>query len=133
MGDGQVNDQPYTFSEIFEEVFPTFLAIGMTYEQFWEGDPTLVRAYRKAEKIRNKRMNEQLWLSGIYTAEALASTVGNMFSKGNKHKYPEEPLPITEEEILERKERERRLKMEKMKAAFTAKALSVNARIGGEK
>lgn len=133
MGDGQVSDQPHTFTEIFEEVFPAFLAIGMTYEQFWEGDPALVRAYQKAEKIRHRRMNEQLWLSGVYVAEALTATVGNMFSKGNKHKYPSEPLPITEEEILERKERERKAKMERIKAAFTTKALGVNARIGGEK
>ena len=78
-------------------------------------------------------MNEELWLNGIYTAEALASTVGNMFSKGNKHKYPSEPKPITMDEIKERQERERRAKMEKIKAAFTAKALSVNANMGVEK
>lgn len=73
-------------------------------------------------------MNEELWLNGIYTAEALASTVGNMFSK-QKYKYPSEPKPITMGEIEERKERERKAKMEKIKAAFTAKALAVNAQM----
>ena len=105
----------------------------MTYDQFWVDDPALVRAYRKADSIRKRRMNEELWLNGIYTAEALASTVGNMFSKGNKHQYPSEPKPITMDEIEERKERERKLKMEKIKAAFTAKALAVNANMGVEK
>ena len=105
----------------------------MTYDQFWVDDPALVRAYRRADSIRKRRMNEELWLNGIYTAEALASTVGNMFSKGNKHKYPSEPKPITMDEIEERRERERKLKMEKIKAAFTAKALAVNANMGVEK
>ena len=100
----------------------------MTYDQFWVGDPALCGAYRKAEEIRKRRMNEELWLSGIYTAEALASTVGNMFSK-TKYKYPSEPRPITRDEIEERKERERRAKMEKIKTAFTAKALAVNAQM----
>ena len=104
----------------------------MTYDQFWVDDPALVRAYRRAENIRRRRMNEELWLNGIYTAEALASTVGNMFSK-SKYKYPSEPKPITKDEIEERKERERRAKMEKIKAAFTAKALEVNANMGVEK
>ena len=98
----------------------------MTYELFWVEDPALARAYRRADTIRKRRMNEELWLNGIYTAEALASTVGNMFSK-QKYKYPSEPKPITMDEIEERKERERRAKMEKIKAAFTAKALAVNA------
>lgn len=98
----------------------------MTYELFWVEDPALVKAYRRAEEIRKRRMNEELWLNGIYTAEALASTVGNMFSK-TKYKYPAEPKPITMDEIQERRERERRAKMEKIKAAFTAKALAVNA------
>lgn len=131
MDDGQVRSS--TFTEIFEGIFPYYLAIGMTYDQFWVDDPALVRAYRKADSIRKRRMNEELWLNGIYTAEALASTVGNMFSKGNKYKYPSEPKPITKDEIEERRERERRAKMEKIKAAFTAKALAVNANMGVEK
>lgn len=130
MDDGQVRSS--TFTEIFDRVFPYYLAIGMTYDQFWVDDPALARAYRSADSIRKRRMNEELWLNGIYTAEALASTVGNMFSK-SKYKYPAEPKPITMDEIEERRERERRMKMEKIKAAFTAKALAVNANMGVEK
>ena len=127
MGDSQVKDSPKTFTEIFENVFPYYLAMGMSYTQFWEEEPQLCAAYRKADEIRRRRMNEELWLNGIYTAEALASTVGNMFSKGTKHKYPTEPKPITRDEIEERRERAEKLKMEKIKAAFTARALNLNA------
>lgn len=100
----------------------------MTYDQFWVDDPALCRAYRKADDIRKQRMNEELWLNGIYMAEALASTVGNMFSK-QKYQYPAEPKPITRDEIEARKERDNKAKMEKFKAAFTAKALAVNAQM----
>ena len=108
------------------------MAIGMTYDQFWNDDPKLVVMYRRADEIRKHRMNEELWLSGIYMREAIASTVGNMFSKGNKHNYPAEPHPITKSEVEERKEREQKKRMEKIKAAFTARALKVNAQKGGE-
>ena len=102
----------------------------MSYEQFWVDDPSLAKAYRKAEELRKKKMNEELWLAGIYTAEALASTVGNMFSK-QKYRYPSEPKPITLADVEERKRREQRERMEKMKAKFTARALNINAHKGG--
>lgn len=101
----------------------------MSAEQFWDGDCSLVVAYRKADEIKRRRMNEELWLAGIYTSKALASTVGNMFSK-SKYKYPSEPDPITRDEIMERKEREQKAKMERIKARFTAKALALNAQKG---
>ena len=129
MGDGQVTKAPETWTEIFENVFPYYLAMGMSYGQFWDDEPKLCIAYRKADEIRRRRMNEELWLNGIYTAEALASTVGNMFNKGTKHYYPNEPKPITRDEVLERRERAEKAKMEKIKAAFTARALSLNAKM----
>lgn len=104
----------------------------MTYEQFWLGPPELTIAYRRADEIKKRRVNEELWLAGIYTAEALASTVGNMFSKGNKYQYPSEPKPITLQEVMDRQERDRKAKMEQIKARFTARALSLNANKGVE-
>lgn len=121
-----------SFTEFFEEVFPIYLALGMTYELFWLGDPLLVKAYRQADELRRKRENGVLWLQGLYVAEALQATVGNMFTKGQKHVYPEEPYPVTQAEQQERREREQRAKMERIKAAFTARALGVNAKLGGD-
>lgn len=128
MGDGEI-DAP-TVTEIFENVFPYYLAMGMTYEQFWLDDPRLVIFYRRADEIKRRRMNEELWLAGIYTAEALSSTVGNMFSKGQKHQYPSEPKPITKDEVEERRLREQKAREERIKAKFTARALTINANKG---
>ena len=121
-----------TFTEVFETSFPYYLAMGMTYEQFWVDDPALTKMYRKADEVRRRRTNEELWLAGIYVAEALSATVGNMFTKGQKYQYPAEPRPITRDEIEERKAREQRQRMEKIKAAFTARALTMNAKMGVE-
>jgi hypothetical protein len=101
----------------------------MSYNEFWFDEPEIAKAYRRADEVRKKRINEELWLNGIYMAEALASTVGNMFSK-SKHEYPSEPKPITRAEVEERQEREAKLRMERIKARFTARALALNAQKG---
>ena len=132
MGDGEITSPRKTFSEFFEEIFPAYLAMGMTWSQFWIDDPALVIAYRKAEMLRKRRKNEELWLEGIYVAEALNATVGNMFSKGQKHPYPAEPFPLTADEQQERREREEKARMERMKAAFIARSLQVNTNFGGK-
>lgn len=134
MGDGEVTpdtQKQKSFTEVFEEIFPYYLAIGMNYDQFWNDEPVIAKYYREADDIRRRRANEELWLAGMYTADALLSTVGNMFSK-QKYKYPAEPRPVTRGEILERKEREEKTKAEQIKARFIARALNINKRMGGD-
>ena len=130
MGADEVTAPTKTFTEYFDEVFPAYLAMGMTWSQFWEDEPKLAIAYRKAENIRKRRKNEELWLQGLYVAESLKSTVCNMFNK-TKHQYPEEPFPITVDEQKERREREEKARLERMKAAFIAKSLHMNTKLGG--
>ena len=132
MGDGEITSPQKTFTEYFEEMFPAYLAMGMTWTQFWIDEPKLAVAYRKADMIRKRRKNEELWLQGVYVAEALHATVGNMFSKGRNNKYPDEPFPLTADEQQERREREERNRMERMKAAFIARSLQVNTKLGGK-
>lgn len=98
------------------------MSIGMTYDEFWNCDVAMVRAYRKADKLRRRRENETLWVQGLYVRDALICTVGNMFSgkSDTKYEYPKEPYAITETEIKEREEREARLAEERIKAEFAA-------------
>lgn len=103
----------------------------MSYDQFWNGQSDMVIYYRKAHELRNRQKNQELWLQGMYFAHALNATVGNMFSKKSAKKatYPEEPFPISEQEIKERKEQKERMRMERMKASFMAKAININHRM----
>ena len=107
----------------------------MTYDQFWYERADMVIMYRQAHELKNRQRNQEMWLQGMYFAHALNCTVGNMFSKKSAKKisYPDEPFPISEQELWERKEQQEKLKMERMKANFMAKAMSINASIGGHK
>lgn len=85
------------------------MAIGMTYEQYWYGDPLMVRAFYKAEQLRQQRMNEEAWLFGSYTYRALDSTVGNMMREKGAipSEYPEKPVELVKQEETEVKKENR--------------------------
>lgn len=106
------------------------MSIGMTYDEFWNQDVTMVRAFRKADELKRQRQNEVLWMQGLYVREALLSTVGNMFSgKGaTPIEYPKEPYPITAVQVEEKKEREQKSMEERMKADLFALAARMEKR-----
>ena len=108
----------------------------MTYYEFWEGDVALVRAYRQADELRRRRQNEVLWLQGAYIYEALCDVapIFHAFAKkGTKpSEYVKEPYPITDSEIRERKEREARIREERMKAEFAAFAARMQTKMPKE-
>ena len=81
------------------------MAIGMTYEQYWYGDPLMVRAFYKADKLRQKRIDEQAWLIGAYTVRAMNASVGNMFLEKGKSpvQYPEKPMSMGNDEYVTEK------------------------------
>ena len=92
----------------------------MTYDQYWYGDPLMVRAFYKADRLRQERMDEEAWLHGKYVMEAIDSTIGNAFRKTSQDpsKYPEEPFSLT----LKRQEEEEKSEREKEREAQWALA-----------
>lgn len=104
---------PRSLEERFHKEFAQLLAIGMSYDEYWRGDPYLVLDYIEAENLRRKRQNEVAWLHGLYTYEALCcvSPLLHAFaSKGTKAiRYPDKPYGLfgTEEERHKETEEER--------------------------
>lgn len=66
---------------------------GMTYEQFWYGDPYLVVLFRKAHELQVEQRNQELWLQGLYFYNAVSVAINNAFSK-QKQKYINKPLQL---------------------------------------
>jgi hypothetical protein len=87
---------PRKYSDIFEECFSFYLSIGMTYEQYWDGDNELPRYYRKAEKMRQEQNNHNAWLNGLYVFDAVMSAMSHMNKNKSDHKnYAEKPYDFT--------------------------------------
>lgn len=122
----------YTYTEKFYEVFPYYLSIGMTAEQFWDGDPTLCKYYRQAEEIRNEKRNQELWLQGMYIYEALCdvSPIFHAFAKkGSKpHTYSNQPYALTEKQRRREEEEKQRRIAEKGKRMMEAIMSQTNKR-----
>ena len=114
-----------SFSNVFEQLCPYYMSIGMSYDEFWNGDVDMVKAYRKANELRDRRRNQDLWLQGRYFYDALcaASPLYRFTMKKGVIKpepYTQEPYPVTYAELREKEEREAKAREERLKAEFTA-------------
>ena len=128
---------PNSSTEVFYKHLPYYLAMGMTLDEYFNQDWTLVKYYREAQQIRKEQRNQELWLQGLYMYEALGdmSPVLRAFAKkGTKPlPYPSEPYPITLAEVEARKEREEQLKAERIKARLSVWAAKTNAHFAKSK
>ena len=93
----------YAFlSDIFKEVCPFYISIGVSYNDFWEGDLEIPRYYLKAYKMKTERDEWYMWKQGVYVYEALCdvSPIIHAFSKkGTKPlPYPTKPYGLEDKE-----------------------------------
>lgn len=94
----------------------------MTYEQFWYGEPDMVRAFLKADELNRARRNQEMWLQGLYNYSAVKAVIEAFGwalggGKGSKPKpYLESPIPITDAEKEEEKKRRIKHTLEWVKA-----------------
>lgn len=114
-------------TDVFNQEFPYYLAMGMTSTEFWDGDPALAKAYRKADELRRERRNEDDWRLGGYFYEGLMSatlTLLNGFSKQpiSVPKYPTKPHPLTEEDAKREDEERRKAAFNRMLAKMEAES-----------
>lgn len=136
-GGGEDDPAPLTYSDCFRQHLPYYLSIGMSWDQFWHGDCTMVKYYREADRMRRERVNQEAWLHGLYTYEAIADLspiLRASFGKGVRKPldYPKQPYALDEQEREERKRKEEALKLEQMKAKMSNFAKRKNSQLKGE-
>lgn len=115
------------------------MAIGMSYDEFWNQDPYLAVYYREMHEFKRDEENQKQWWQGLYTYIAISTALSNIHLDGKKHKinqYLQEPLrirPKTEEEL--EADRQRAIKRTVMQldafmAAFNESHKEVNEDAG---
>lgn len=135
---GEDNSPPIRYTDFFEQVCPFYLSIGMTWEQFWDGDNTMVKYYRKADKIRVENRNTEMWIQGAYIYKVLEAFAPILpaFPKKNARvgDYLPEPIPLTEQDAKNKEDRKAKAESDKGITAMTALMEKVNAKRkkGGE-
>ena len=125
-----------TYAEKFHELFPYYLSIGMTEEQYWDGDSTLVGAYRKAEELRTNRKNQEMWLQGAYVYEALCRVSPLLHAFGKKGTkavpYITEPFAITDKQAEYRQEEKEKKNFDKGKTMMEGFMIQHNKKFEGK-
>ena len=120
MGDRLTEDQdseqtvPKTYADIFDEFLPEYLAMGMPYDLYWDGEYGTKTAYRKAyqKRIENEQRVADInnWRMGQYVIKVLQAIpllVGGLNTKG--HNLPDYPdKPFLEAAEIQKKEEDRR-------------------------
>ena len=128
---------PKTFLEWLDENCAYHMSIGMTHEQFWHDDPLIAVHYRNAEKLRNEKRNQELWLQGMYIYQALCdvSPVLNAFAKkGTKPTpYIEKPFPLTLKQAHEQSEQRKTRQYQEKQQSIERLAASINAKKRSER
>lgn len=121
-GGGKRSVPRFAYTEKFQELFPYYLTIGMTYEQYWEMDCELVKYYRKAAEIRQKVKNQDSWLLGMYFYDALVDVapVLRAFAKKNTKPTPyrKEPFPLSLGENRQQRQQREQKSDDKAKASM---------------
>ena len=124
-----------SYHDMCEKLCPDYMAMGMTYDEYWYGDPWMTKAFRKAYELKQKNRNYGYWLQGLYIYQSLLSVspVYHDFAKNPKPlPYPSEPYPLSKEEMESRNKREAENLDKKNQATIRAWAERVN-RLKAEK
>jgi hypothetical protein len=111
------------------------LRFGMSYDEFWHGDPKaygyMRDAWVKKQRERTAELDFLAWNTGRYVTTGLSIVLEAAFSKGGtKHEYPEVPEIALELDERAKKEYEQR-KLMKIYQRFTALVQARNKEMGG--
>lgn len=108
--------------------------MGMSYDEYWNGDIELCRYYREAYKLRKKERNHDMWLQGNYIYEALlcaSPLFHDLAPEGTTaHSYREAPYDLFGEKEQREKLIENNLK--KTETMLDAWMVAVNKKRGGD-
>ena len=94
------------------------MALGMSYDEYWNCSPKRYKAYRKAHELKNEQRNQEMWLQGFYVYKAIETALHNQPAFATKPPKPvsylQEPIslkPLSEEEKRQKEEKEQEKKM----------------------
>lgn len=109
-----------SLTKIFEDLCPIYMAYGMSYDEYWYGEPYRAKFYREAYELQMKRKDEEFWIQGMYIYDALCcvSPVLHAFSKSGTKPlpYPKQPYMAQMKKVESEKEKEQEVENERLKA-----------------
>lgn len=128
-GDTDTEVSPFPYSEFMESECPYYMAMGMTYKEYWEGSSELTIMFREKAKIERKRRNYEAWLQGAYIYHALMAVAPAFNALAKDHTpadYLDELIPQTKEEVEEQRVEKERREMQERIRQLKERAMRMN-------
>lgn len=100
-GEESSQTSPTPYGDIFDKLLPSYIAMGMTYDEYWDGEVGTKTAYRKAYEMRMEHdqrvADRNNWLMGRYVMGALQAVpllvAGLNVKSGTRiPDYPDKPF-----------------------------------------
>ena len=90
----------------------------MSSAEYWEGDPSLTRYFRKAYEMKQEENNHNAWLQGLYIYDAVSTALHNALRGKNStaKEYAKQPYNFRNKEKSEA-EKAKEVQVEQEKAA----------------
>lgn len=120
-----------SYSDFLERVCPQYIAYGMSYDEYWNGDNEAPKMYRLAYQEKMRHENQMAWVQGMYVYEAImdVAPILRAFSKARRpHPFRDAPYEIFAEDKEKREQDEAMAKYERMKEKVAAFADAFNKR-----
>ena len=132
MGDRLTEEQirrqasPTPYGDTFDELLPHYMARGMSYQDYWDGESGMKRAVRKAFEIRleneQKLADRQNWYMGQYMIMVLQCVlllVGGLNVKPSTRlpEYPDKPF-FDKFEAMKKQEADRKSQEDQTRLAM---------------
>ena len=89
-------------------LLPKCLLMGISEKEFWNMNPYLLEAYRKADELRIKQADSDRWSQGLYFDNAVVAGVDNALNgRKSSAKYIDKPM-YSEIDFSEKEKKKRR-------------------------
>lgn len=108
------------------------MAMGMSYEDFWFGDPEKARYVREAYLYKLEEDNRSMWMMGRYVYEAIfanAPVLRAFSSATSPSQYLQDPLPATKRMAREQEEKRIREERQRIRAEMESQIAAANKKM----
>lgn len=106
-------------SDMLDRVCAYYMAIGVSFYEFWNGDYTQLKYRIEANRLMLKERNREMWIQGMYVYDAVMTALYNA-NRGKKtqKEYMDKPIRITKQSEEEKEEEAKNI-LEQFKASLS--------------
>lgn len=106
-------------SDMLDRVCAYYMAIGVSFDEFWNGDYTQLKYRIEANRLMLKERNREMWIQGMYVYDAVMTAMYNA-NRGKKpqKEYMDKPIRITKQSEEEEEEEAKNI-LEQFKASLS--------------